>query len=88
MLAERLDDRGQVGDAVELEALHDAETVAQRVGQQPGARRRADQRERRQVELDRTRGRPFADHDVELKILHRRIQHFFDDRDSADGSRR
>jgi hypothetical protein len=44
-------DAGQLGDVVELEPLHDAEAVAQRRGQQAGARGRADQRERRQVSL-------------------------------------
>ena len=46
----------------------------------PGARRRADQRERRQVELDAARRRTFADHDVDLEILERRIQDLLDDR--------
>ena len=68
----------ELGDGIELEALHDAEAIAQRRGQQARARGRADQRERLQRELDRTRRRPFADHDVELEVLHRRIQHFLD----------
>jgi hypothetical protein len=70
-------------DAVELEPLHDAEAVAQRRGQQAGARGGADQRERRQIELDGTRGRALADHDVELVVLHRRIEHFLDHRAQA-----
>ena len=74
------DDALDVLDRVELEPLHDAEPVAQRRSQKPGTRRRADQRERRQVELDRARGRALADHDVELKVLHRRIEDFLDDR--------
>jgi hypothetical protein len=47
---------------VVVEPVLDAEAVAQRRRQQPGARRRADQRERRQVERDRPRapGRPRA----------------------------
>jgi hypothetical protein len=51
------DDAREVGNRVELQPLHDAEAVAQRRGQQAGARGRADQREGRQVELDRTRRR-------------------------------
>ena len=39
-----------------------------------------DQRERRQVELDRARAGTLADHDVELKVLHRRIEDLLDDR--------
>ena len=76
-------DPGQLFGTVELEPLDDAETVAERRGQQPGAGGRADQRERRQIELDRTRCGAFADHDVELEILHRRIQHFLDHRREA-----
>ena len=78
--AERVDDALQLRMIVELQPLHDAEAVAQRRGQQPGARGRADQRERRQVELDRARAGTLADHDVELKVLHRRIQDLLDDR--------
>jgi hypothetical protein len=51
------DDVGQVLGRVVLQPLHDAEAIAQRRGQQPGARGRADQRERRQVELDGARRR-------------------------------
>ena len=65
---------------VELQPLHDAEAIAQRRGQQTRARGRAHQRERLQRQLDGARRRAFADHDVELEILHRRIQHFFDHR--------
>ena len=65
---------------VEVQALHDAEAVAQRRRQEPGACRRADQRKRRQLQLDRARGRALADHDVQLVILHRRIKDFLDDR--------
>ena len=81
--AERSTMRLEILDAVELEPLHDAEAVAQRRGQQPGARRRADQREGREVELDRARRRALADHDVELVVLHRRIQHLLDHRREA-----
>ena len=71
-------DRGQFARRVELQSLHDAEAVAQRRGQQPGAGGRADQGEWRQVELDRARGRTFTDHDVDLEVLHRRIQDLLD----------
>src|SRR6185295_7820970 len=60
--------------------LRNAETVAQRRSEQARARGGADQRERRQIELDRARAGTFADHDVELEVLERRIQHLFDDR--------
>src|SRR3546814_12417917 len=73
-LRRALHDPGQVFGAVELQPLDDAEAVAQRRGQQAGAGGGADQGERRQVELDRARGRALADHAVDLEILHRRIQ--------------
>ena len=45
----------------------------------PRARRRADERERLQRQLDRARARALADHDVELIVLERGIQHLLDD---------
>jgi hypothetical protein len=65
---------------VELEPLHDAEAIAEWRRQQAGPGRRADERERRQVELDRARRGTFADYDVELEVLHRRVQYFLDHR--------
>jgi hypothetical protein len=65
------DDLRQLVGAVELEPRDDAEAVAQRVGEHAGARRRADQRERLQLELDRARRRALADHDVDLVVLER-----------------
>ena len=58
----------------------DAEPVAKRCCQQSGAGRRADKGEGRQVDADRTRRRPLADDQVELEILHRRIENFLDGR--------
>ncbi len=77
------DDGGQVLAGVELQALDDAEAVAQRVGQHAGAGGGADQGEGRQVELDRAGSRALADHDVELEVLHGRIEHFLDHRRQA-----
>ena len=68
---------------VEIQPHRNAEAVAQRIGQQAGARRRADQREFRQLDLDRARRRPLADDEVELEILHRGIEHFLDRRTEA-----
>src|SRR5690606_32613235 len=62
-------DAGQLGRRIELQALDDTEAIAQGCGQQPGAGGRADQGERRQVELDRARRRTFADHDVDLEVF-------------------
>ena len=52
-------------------------------GEQPGARRRADQRELLQRHLHRPRARSLADDDVELVVLHRRIEDLFDRRRQA-----
>ena len=51
--------------------------------QQPGARRRADQGELREIDLDRARRRPGADDEVELEVLHRGIEDFLDRRIEA-----
>ncbi|MNQ65328.1 hypothetical protein D3C85_797810 [compost metagenome] len=77
------DDGGQVLGAIELQALDYTEAVAQGVGEHAGAGGGADQGEGRQVQLDGARGRAFTDHDVELEIFHRRIEHFLDDRREA-----
>ena len=73
-----VDDFLKFGLAVEVEADRNAESVAQRIGQQARARGRADQREFREIDLDRARRRPLADDEIELEILHRRIEDFLD----------
>ena len=70
----------QLLDRIEIEPDRDAEAVAQRIGEQAEPRGRGDQREFRQIDLDRARRRPFADDQVELVILHRRIEDFLDRR--------
>jgi hypothetical protein len=55
--AERLTMLCELVRGVELQPRDDAEAVAQRVGQHAGAGGGADQREGRQVELDRARRR-------------------------------
>jgi hypothetical protein len=77
------DDERQLFRRVELQPRDDAETVAQRIGEHAGAGGGADQREGRQVELHRTRRRAFADHDVDLVILQRRVEDFLDHRREA-----
>ena len=70
-------------DGVEVEADRDAEAVAERRGEQPEARGGADQRERREADLDRARRRALADDEVELEILERRIEDLLDGRRQA-----
>ena len=50
------------------------------VASRPGAGGGADQGERRQVDAHGARGRPLADDQVELEILHRRIEDLLDRR--------
>lgn len=71
------DDERQLVGAVEFEPLHDAETIAQRIGEHAGAGGGADQGEGGQVEFHRTRRRAFADHDVDLEVFKRGIEDFF-----------
>ena len=68
---------------IEIEPHRNAETVAQRRGEKPGARRGADQREFREVDAHRARRRSLADDEVELEILHRGIEDFLDRRIEA-----
>src|SRR5438270_265790 len=67
----------QVGRRVEVEPSDEPEPVSQRTGDQAGTCRGPDQREPGDIEPDRSGRRSLADHDVELEVLHRRIQHLF-----------
>ena len=75
-----IDDLLQLRLGVEIQPHRNAEAVAQRIGQKPGAGGGADQREFGQVDLHRARRRALADDQIELKILHRRIEHLLDRR--------
>ncbi len=78
MRAGALEDRDEVARVVVVEARDEAEAVAQRPGDETGARGGTDEREAREVEADRARRRALADHDVELEVLHRGVEHLFD----------
>ena len=71
-------DARQLLDLVVLQALPDAEAVAQRRREQAGARGGADERERLHVHADAARRRALADHDVDLVVLHRRVEDLLD----------
>src|SRR6266571_5577434 len=71
-------DRPQLARLVVLEPEGHPEPVAQWRRQQSGARRRADERELRQIERERACGRALADDDVEAEVLERRIQDLLD----------
>ena len=68
----------EVGGAVVVESGHQAEAVAQRAGDEPGAGGGPHQGEAGQVEADGPGRRPLAQHDVELEVLHGRVEHLFD----------
>ena len=70
----------QLFGGVKIEPDRNAETIAQRGGEEACASRRADQSEPGEIDLHRARRRPGADDEVELEILHRRIENLFDRR--------
>ena len=73
--AGRPDDDGlELVDVVEVEPSDEAEPVPERAGHQPGAGGGADQGEPGQVEPDAPGRRALADEDVELEVLHGRIE--------------
>ncbi len=57
-----------------LEPVLDPEAVAQRRRQQPGARGRTHERERRQVERHDARAGALPDRDRQHAVLHRRVE--------------
>ena len=75
-----VDDQLELRLGVEVEPHRNAEPVAQRIGEQARARGGADQRELGEIDLHRARRRPLADDQVELEVLHRRIEDFLDRR--------
>ena len=72
------DDEFQIRHGIEIQAVDHAEARPQRRRNQPGASRRADQREAPQIQPMRARAWALADDDVEFEVLHRRIEDFFD----------
>ncbi len=73
-----LDDQDQVVGVVVVETGDEAEAVAQRAGDEAGARGGADEREPGKVEADGTRRGSLPDDDVELEVFHRRVEDLLD----------
>ncbi len=71
-----IDDLFEFFLGIEIQPHRNSEAVAQRIGQEPSARGGADQRERRQIDLHRTRRRALPDDEIELEVFHRRIKDF------------
>ena len=64
---------------VEVQPHRNAEPVTQRRGQQALPRGCANQRERRQIDPHASGSRPFTNDEVKRAVLHRGIEHFFND---------
>ena len=75
---QRLDIRRNEMRGVEYSLLDAPEAVTEGVGQESEPGGRADEGKAGEVDPYRARGRPFADDQVELEVLHRRIEDFFD----------
>ena len=75
-----IDNLFQLAFRIEIQPHRNAEAVAQRIGQQAGARGGAHKRERLQWDLHRASRRPLADDEIELEVLHGRIKDFLDRR--------
>ncbi len=82
-LRRALDDARQLLGRIEIEPVDDAEARAQRRRDEPRPRRRADQGEARQVDLDDARRRTLADDEVELEVLEGRVEDLLDRRPEA-----
>jgi hypothetical protein len=63
---------------VVIESSNQSEPISKGAGDEPGPSCRTNEGESREVESNRTSGGAFAQHDVELKIFHRWVQHLFD----------
>src|SRR5439155_15861359 len=59
---------------VEPETQRNAETLPQRPGDKAGARGRTDQGEGRETVANRSRSRPLTDDQIDLVVLHRRVE--------------
>ena len=79
------DDLEEILGRVVVELLEHAEARAERLRQEPLARRRPDEREGRDLDLDRPRVRALVDEDVDGVVLHRRVEVLLDgDVDAVD----
>ena len=74
-----LDDEGELVHRVEVEPDDVAEAREEGRGEEAGASRGADERERLHGELDGRGEGPLARHDVDAEVLHRRVEALLDD---------
>src|SRR5262249_5195277 len=62
---------------IEIEPDRNSESITQRIREKTGAGSRTDERELREINLDRARGGALSDDEVELTVLHRGIKDLF-----------
>src|SRR6185369_6125095 len=72
------DNEGEFVIGIEFKPGDDPETVPERRRQQPCPGRCPDKGESGEIELDRPCAWPLTDDDVELKVLHGRVEYLFD----------
>src|SRR5699024_4229446 len=69
-------DPGELRSVIELHLGREAEAVTEGTCEHASASRRADERERSDLDGDRRRSGPLTDDDVDAEVLHRHVQHF------------
>ncbi len=72
------DDIGQILDAVIIQAIRDAKTIAQGACEHARARGGTHECETRDIQANRAGSGPLADNDIEGEVLHRRVQDLLD----------
>src|SRR5512147_29074 len=72
-------DPGELAGVVKAQTVYHAEAVPKRRGEEPRPGRGPHEGKVRQIELDRAGARPLPDDDIELEILHGRIEDLLDD---------
>jgi hypothetical protein len=73
-----IDNYSQVVARVELETVDNAETITQGRGQETGSSRRTDERKTGQCQTHAPSCGTLPNNQIELEVLHRRVQDFFD----------
>jgi hypothetical protein len=83
-----LHDGPQLFGRIEVQSIYHPKTVTQRGSEKPVLVVAPTSVKMRQIELDGAGARSLADDDVELEILHGRIEYLLHDPGSDDGSHR
>ena len=73
-----LDNLCQIILLIVFHVPRNSKASTQGIGQHTSSRCRPNQSERRKVQMDTPAGLPSANHDVDVKIFHGAVEHFFD----------